>query len=170
MNFSATFPEPKSLEELQERRARVTEELLTIQAQLSQRNRVDDEGKRLTGQAYHRWRDGALAAAAVKQKQLQTFKAWERQYRQQHPEKKAAEAPPVGRYFPKEFSSDNLPNIEEELLDLCMQVENVFERSGATRGKDYSRATVVNVAASLMAGIDLEHAHLLRSLTKKEAE
>lgn len=49
-------------DELREAMVALNDEVRTIEAQLSSRNRLDPEGQRLEGPAYWGWRDRAKAA------------------------------------------------------------------------------------------------------------
>lgn len=65
-----------TIEEAELHRQRLTLEVQTIQAQLGDRRRVDEHGKRLTSNEYWQWKRRATHALNRKLEELRAVKSW----------------------------------------------------------------------------------------------
>jgi len=70
------FSAPRSVKAARERRLQLVAELNHIQSQLADRNRIDENGVRMVGDAYHAWRSKAISAQSIKQAECAYLKAW----------------------------------------------------------------------------------------------
>jgi hypothetical protein len=77
--FSVRYEEPKTLQEAEARKVQLVTDIASIQAQLSDRDRLVD-GHRLTDQAWYAWRKRAIDANIFKLDELRRLKAWIRNY------------------------------------------------------------------------------------------
>ncbi len=70
------FAEPQSLDEADRRRKQLTLDVQSIQAQLGDRQRCDDEGKRLSNREYWAWKKRAQHALNQRLNELREIKQW----------------------------------------------------------------------------------------------
>ena len=70
------FEVPSDLKRARDRKSTLQDEVETIQYQLSNKNRTDDEGNRLPSKKYHRWRHYAVKALLSKKTELRFLKRW----------------------------------------------------------------------------------------------
>jgi hypothetical protein len=75
MSAGATLTGHESRAELEAALAELLAEIQLIDAQLSDRNRLTADGKRLSGIEYHQWRAKAVRARALKTHQYRGLKA-----------------------------------------------------------------------------------------------
>jgi hypothetical protein len=75
------FIEPQSLAEAEERLLDIKENMRLIEAQLADRNRLTENGQRMTEREYHEWRSRAVFAKAAKTSEVARLKAWMVRYR-----------------------------------------------------------------------------------------
>jgi hypothetical protein len=76
-----TFEIPKSLDEAETLRAQLTNDVQSIQAQLGDKQRTDEEGRRLTSKEYWAWKKRAQHALNQKLDELRFIKNWIRERR-----------------------------------------------------------------------------------------
>jgi hypothetical protein len=81
MPGSDTFTEPTTLAEAESLRAELTGDVQSIQAQLGDKQRIDDEGRRLSSQEYWTWKKRAQHALNQKLEDLRAVKLWMRENR-----------------------------------------------------------------------------------------
>lgn len=81
MPGSDTFVQPTSLDEAETLRAELTREVQSIQAQLGDKQRVDDDGNRLSPNEYWAWKKRAQHALNQKLEDLRAVKLWVRENR-----------------------------------------------------------------------------------------
>jgi hypothetical protein len=81
MTGSDTFGEPTDLSQAEGLRAQLTKDVQGIQAQLGDRERTDDNGKRLTPKEYWAWKKRAQHALNQKLDHLRSVKSWLRAQR-----------------------------------------------------------------------------------------
>lgn len=67
---------PPNLEEARNRKAELQDEVETIQYQLSEKDKTDDEGNRVSPKKYHKWRRQAVKALLAKKVELRFLKRW----------------------------------------------------------------------------------------------
>lgn len=70
------FIPPKTMDDAEERLADISDECVLIQAQLSNQNHNDENGRRLTAHEYHQWRARATWALAKKRIEQRKLKRW----------------------------------------------------------------------------------------------
>lgn len=70
------YTPPTSMQDAEDRLAELTDACALIQAQLSDQNRTDADGRRLTEQEFHQWRARATWALAQKNVQKRRLKRW----------------------------------------------------------------------------------------------
>jgi hypothetical protein len=70
------FALPTSLDEAEERRAQLTLDVQSIQAQLGDKQRTDENGKRLTSKEYWAWKKRAQHALNQRLNELRAVKQW----------------------------------------------------------------------------------------------
>jgi len=70
------FDLPKDLDEAEERRVQLTLDVQGIQAQLGDKQRTDDSGRRLSSQEYWNWKKRAQHALNFKLNELRAIKKW----------------------------------------------------------------------------------------------
>lgn len=75
-NVDISFESPSKLREARRRKARLQDEIESIQFQLSDRDRSDKNGRRLAPEKYHKWRHYAIKALIAKKKELRFLKRW----------------------------------------------------------------------------------------------
>lgn len=112
---SDIFIEPTSLDEAEKLKAGLTSDVQTIQAQLGDKQRVDDDGRRLSAREYWTWKKRAQHALNQKLEDLRAVKLWIRDNRQDAPhEPLASEAV---------THATNLYKILEELVSDGVELE-----------------------------------------------
>jgi hypothetical protein len=74
---------PTTLAEATERLDTLTEERLLIQAQLSNKNHLDENGRRLNDHEYHEWRQRATWALSKKTIECRRLKRWIDEHKQE---------------------------------------------------------------------------------------
>jgi len=80
------FIPPASLEEADIRRRDLARDVQSIQAQLGDRQRTDDNGRRLSSQEYWRWKRRATHSLNMKLDELRFIKQWiQKQRATSHP-------------------------------------------------------------------------------------
>lgn len=79
----AVWQAPASLEDAEHLQAEIMSEIQMIQAQLSDRDRTDEHGRRVTGIAYFQWRKKATFALAKKLDEYRRLKQWIKERRRQ---------------------------------------------------------------------------------------
>lgn len=67
---------PSGLGEARKRKATLQDQVETIQYQLANKNRTDEEGNRLSPKKYHKWRQYATKALLSKKVELRFLKRW----------------------------------------------------------------------------------------------
>ena len=77
------FDIPTDLESARERKADLQDDIEAIQHQLSEPNKTDDKGKRLSSEKYHKWRRQAVKALTAKKRELRFVKRWIRDRQKQ---------------------------------------------------------------------------------------
>jgi len=82
MSGSTTFDEPTSLAEAEALRVELTNDVQSIQAQLGDKQRTDEDGNRLTSKEYWSWKKRAQHALNQKLDHLRYVKTWIRENRQ----------------------------------------------------------------------------------------
>lgn len=70
---------PENLEEAEEQRAQLTLDVQSIQAQLGDKQRTDENGKRLTSREYWAWKKRAQHALNQRLNDLRAVKQWIRE-------------------------------------------------------------------------------------------
>ena len=70
------FQSPSSLDEAHDLHVELTDECLMIQAQLSNKDHRDENGRRFTDHEYHEWRARATWALAKKRQHVRWLKRW----------------------------------------------------------------------------------------------
>lgn len=75
------MPTPTSLADAEDRRQQITLEIQGIQAQLGDKQRTDESGRRLDTQEYWTWKKRAQHALNQKLDELRTLKAWIKEHR-----------------------------------------------------------------------------------------
>lgn len=68
--------EPNTVSEAEARRLQVVGEVKKLEAQLSNRNRTDVDGRRFTDRQYHEWRGRATYALQLKVRESSALKDW----------------------------------------------------------------------------------------------
>ena len=100
------MPTPVSLADAEERRQQITLEIQGIQAQLGDKQRTDESGRRLDAQEYWTWKKRAQHALNQKLDELRTLKAWIKEHR------------------PSSYDTRN-PSMADHLENLCGILENL---------------------------------------------
>ncbi len=70
------FSNPATMDEAEDLYAELNDACTLIQAQLSQKNHMDEDGNRLPDIEYHQWRSRATWALAQKRIQMRAVKRW----------------------------------------------------------------------------------------------
>jgi hypothetical protein len=100
------MPTPVSLADAEERRQQITLEIQGIQAQLGDKQRTDESGRRLDAQEYWAWKKRAQHALNQKLDELRTLKAWIKEHR------------------PSSYDMRD-PGVAEHLENLCGILDNL---------------------------------------------
>jgi hypothetical protein len=75
------MPTPTELADAEVRRQQLTLEIQGIQAQLGDKQRTDEQGRRLTAQEYWSWKKRAQHALNQKLDELRALKSWLKEHR-----------------------------------------------------------------------------------------
>lgn len=75
-----SWPEPRSLQECEERMEDLLNDFTQIQVQLANRNRTDGQGSRWDSEHYHDWRAKALTAHTLKVGEYRFLKKWKKEH------------------------------------------------------------------------------------------
>ena len=78
-----SFDIPEGIEEARERKASLQDQIESIQYQLSEKDKTDEEGNRLPPKKYHKWRRQAVKALTAKKRELRFLKRWIRDRQKQ---------------------------------------------------------------------------------------
>ena len=73
------FTEPTSVEDCEARQEDLKDDVRTIQAQLSDKDKCDEYGNRMTNTEYWKWKRKATFALSCKHKELSFLKLWLKQ-------------------------------------------------------------------------------------------
>lgn len=76
-----TWVAPTTVAEGEQRRETLVIEVKEIEAQLGNRDRTDETGRRLSGEEYWTWRQRAQYSVTQKQKELILLRGWLKQHR-----------------------------------------------------------------------------------------
>ena len=82
-----SFEPPESLEEARSQKAKLQDDVESIQYQLSDQDKKKD-GKRMSPKQYHKWRKYAVKALTAKKRELRFVKRWIRDRQKQIASKK----------------------------------------------------------------------------------